>query len=167
LVPDGPDGAFAVEGDTFPHRELIKSRGGRWSGSRRRWLFTFDAAGAPSGFPEPAGTASGLAEDVGANFQGWGSKYYHGHRERLRKRFLEGGPAAVADYLFFDRKNILIRDEVQSKGTVDQTPLYPREVVKRALGLGASAIVMVHNHPSGDPTRPRRTSSSLGKSPRH
>ena len=54
--------------------------------------------------------------------------------------------------LFLDRKNILIRDEVQSRGTVDHTPLYPREVVKRALELAASAIVMVHNHPSGDPT---------------
>jgi DNA repair protein RadC len=57
--------------------------------------------------------------------------------------------------LFLDRKNILIRDEVQSRGTVDHTPLYPREVVKRALELGASAIIMVHNHPSGDPTPSR------------
>jgi DNA repair protein RadC len=54
--------------------------------------------------------------------------------------------------LFLDKKNILIRDEVQSRGTVDHTPLYPREVVRRALELGASAIIMVHNHPSGDPT---------------
>ena len=46
----------------------------------------------------------------------------------------------------------LIRDEVQGRGTVDQAPLYPREVVKRALELGASALVLVHNHPSGDPT---------------
>ncbi len=54
--------------------------------------------------------------------------------------------------LFLDRKNTLIADEVQQKGTVDHTPVYPREVVKRALDLGASAIIMVHNHPSGDPT---------------
>jgi DNA repair protein RadC len=54
--------------------------------------------------------------------------------------------------LFLDRKNVLIADEVQQTGTVDHTPVYPREVVKRALELGASAIVMVHNHPSGDPT---------------
>jgi DNA repair protein RadC len=54
--------------------------------------------------------------------------------------------------LFLDRKNTLIADEVQQRGTVDHTPVYPREVVKRALELGASAIVMVHNHPSGDPT---------------
>ena len=54
--------------------------------------------------------------------------------------------------LFLDRKNTLIADEVQQRGTVDHTPLYPREVVKRALELGASAIILVHNHPSGDPT---------------
>jgi DNA repair protein RadC len=54
--------------------------------------------------------------------------------------------------LFLDRKNVLIADEEQQRGTVDHTPVYPREVVKRALELGASAIIMVHNHPSGDPT---------------
>jgi len=54
--------------------------------------------------------------------------------------------------LFLDRKNALIADERQQRGTVDHVPVYPREVVKRALELGASAIIMVHNHPSGDPT---------------
>jgi len=53
--------------------------------------------------------------------------------------------------LFLDRKNVLIADETQQKGTVDHTPVYPREIVKRALQLEASAIIMVHNHPSGDP----------------
>lgn len=57
--------------------------------------------------------------------------------------------------LFLDRKNILIADEVQSKGTVDHAPVYPREIVKRALELGASAVILVHNHPSGDPTPSR------------
>jgi DNA repair protein RadC len=57
--------------------------------------------------------------------------------------------------LFLDRKNRLIRDEVQGRGTVDHTPVYVREVVKRALELGASALIMVHNHPSGDPTPSR------------
>jgi DNA repair protein RadC len=57
--------------------------------------------------------------------------------------------------LFLDRKNVLVADEVQSKGTVDHTPVYPREIVKRALELGASAIILVHNHPSGDPTPSR------------
>jgi DNA repair protein RadC len=54
--------------------------------------------------------------------------------------------------LFLDRKNALIKDERQQKGTVDHTPVYIREVIKRALDLGASALILVHNHPSGDPT---------------
>ena len=54
--------------------------------------------------------------------------------------------------LFLDNRNRLMADEVQQRGTVDHTPLYPREVVKRALELHASALIMVHNHPSGDPT---------------
>jgi len=53
--------------------------------------------------------------------------------------------------LFLDKKNVLIADEVQQTGTVDHTPVYPREVVKRALELDASALIAVHNHPSGDP----------------
>ncbi|MBC8269461.1 MAG: DNA repair protein RadC [Rhodospirillaceae bacterium] len=52
--------------------------------------------------------------------------------------------------LFLNKKNVLIADEVQQQGTVDHTPVYPREVVKRALELGATAVIMVHNHPSGD-----------------
>ncbi|HEX6013785.1 MAG TPA: JAB domain-containing protein [Geminicoccaceae bacterium] len=270
LVPDKAGSGYAVVGDTFPHRELIKRHGGRWSSARRCWLFVFDEAGARRPFPEPSAStpAPGLAEGTAGDFQGWGSKHYHGHRERLRQRFLGGGPAAVADYellemllffavyrrdtkpiakemlkafgslgavlaaeparyaecmgpvpadaapelrqtrdddllftqvllkavndlfqrvlkeeikdrpvigswtalldylqvamqhetaehfriLFLDRKNILIRDEVQSRGTVDHTPLYPREITRRALELQASSIIMVHNHPSGDPT---------------
>ena len=54
--------------------------------------------------------------------------------------------------LFLDRKNVLIADEAQADGTVDHVPVYPREVAKRALELDASAIILVHNHPSGDPT---------------
>lgn len=57
--------------------------------------------------------------------------------------------------LYLNRKNALIADEVQQRGTVDQTAVYPREVVKRALELGATAIIMVHNHPSGDPAPSR------------
>ena len=184
-----------------------------------------------------------------------GAPHYHGHRKRLRKRFLEGGNAAVTDYemlelvlfralprgdlkplaktflktfgsfaevlaapaqrlaeikglgessitdlkivhaaairfardgirerqvlsswshvldycrttmafadkeqfriLFLDKRNHLIADEAQQTGTVDHTPVYPREVVKRALELSATAIILVHNHPSGDPTPSR------------
>ena len=88
-------------------------------------------------------------------------------REQVMNRSVLSSWQAVLDYcraamahrkneqfriLFLDRKNVLIADEVQQKGTVDHTPLYPREVVKRALELGASALILVHNHPSGDPT---------------
>ena len=64
------------------------------------------------------------------------------------------GRASVEHFrvLFLDRKNRLIGDEEQQRGTVDHTPVYPREVVKRALELSASAIILVHNHPSGDAT---------------
>lgn len=57
--------------------------------------------------------------------------------------------------LYLDRKNVLIADEEQAKGTVDHVPVYPREVAKRALELNASALIPVHNHPSGDPTPSR------------
>lgn len=57
--------------------------------------------------------------------------------------------------LFLDKRNTLIADEVQQQGTIDHTPVYPREVVKRALELSATALILVHNHPSGDPTPSR------------
>jgi len=57
--------------------------------------------------------------------------------------------------LFLDKRNRLIADEKQQEGTVDHTPVYPREVVKRALELSATAVVLVHNHPGGDPTPSR------------
>jgi DNA repair protein RadC len=57
--------------------------------------------------------------------------------------------------LFLDKKNALIADEVQQTGTVDHTPVYPREVIRRALELSATAVILVHNHPSGDPTPSR------------
>ncbi len=88
-------------------------------------------------------------------------------RSRILDRQAIAGWDALVDYcrttmahreteqfriLFLDRKNILIADEEQAQGTVDHVPVYPREVVKRALELNASAIILVHNHPSGDPT---------------
>ncbi|NKB43268.1 MAG: DNA repair protein RadC [Alphaproteobacteria bacterium] len=64
--------------------------------------------------------------------------------------------------LFLDKKNKLIADEAQQRGTVDHTPVYPREVVKRALALNATAIIMVHNHPSGNP-EPSRADIEMTK----
>ncbi|HEU4518928.1 MAG TPA: DNA repair protein RadC [Microvirga sp.] len=88
-------------------------------------------------------------------------------RGAVAKRPVLASWAAVIDYcrtamafmdkeqfrlLFLDKRNALIADEVQQSRTVDHTPVYPREVVKRALELSASALILVHNHPSGDPT---------------
>ncbi|MEH7828631.1 RadC family protein [Gemmobacter denitrificans] len=88
-------------------------------------------------------------------------------RSRVMQRPVLSGWAALLDYchtamahreteqfrvLFLDRKNVLIADEEQARGTVDHVPVYPREVVKRALELNACALILVHNHPSGDPT---------------
>ena len=65
--------------------------------------------------------------------------------------------------LYLDRKNVLIADEEQASGTVDHVPVYPREVVKRALELNASALILVHNHPSGDPTPSQSDISMTGQ----
>lgn len=54
--------------------------------------------------------------------------------------------------LFLNKKNMLLADEIQASGTVDHTPAYPREIIKRALDLGTTAMILIHNHPSGDPT---------------
>ena len=109
----------------------------------------------------------GVGESVAAHL-----KIVEAAAHRLAKTRVIGRPAlsswaALLDYctaamargakeefrvLFLDRKNVLVADEVQSKGTVDHTPVYPREIVKRALELSATAIILVHNHPSGDPT---------------
>jgi DNA repair protein RadC len=311
------DEAFVLRGNTYANKELLKRHGGRWSQSRQGWVFpSLDpirelATALPANGSEAGGLAdapvSYAPERAGRR---WRRKHYHGHRERLRTRFLDAGAEALPDYellelllfhsidvrdtkplakallarfgslggviaadarhfgefeelretsaefagyhafrtseeyqrardaepearsadarrwlayeesedgrreidrhwarrhtevllkavgelmkrvlreeilerpvigswtalldylqvalahepveqfrvLFLDRKNILIRDEQQQRGTVDHTPLYPRELVKRALELGASAIIMVHNHPSGDPTPSR------------
>jgi DNA repair protein RadC len=91
-------------------------------------------------------------------------------RGQVKKRPLLSSWSSVLDYcrtamafaekeqfrvLFLDKRNQLIADELQQTGTVDHTPVYPREVVKRALEVSATAIILVHNHPSGDPTPSR------------
>jgi DNA repair protein RadC len=91
-------------------------------------------------------------------------------RGEIRRRPVLSSWEAVLDYcrtamafcekemfriLFLDKRNQLIADEVQQTGTIDHTPVYPREVVKRSLELSATAVILVHNHPSGDPTPSR------------
>ena len=91
-------------------------------------------------------------------------------RGQVKKRPVLSSWSAVLDYcrttmafadkeqfsiIFLDKRNQVIADEVQQTGTVDHTPVYPREVIKRALELSATALILVHNHPSGDPTPSR------------
>ncbi len=309
--PEAESGsACIISGNTFPHKDILKAHGGRWSKRRSAWVFDdpamVDQLGQSLSGGVREGTKPGFAE-APMHFQPlatprWskgdepgGKKrerpHFHGHRERLRARFMsnkddmlpdyellelllffsiryvdvkplaklllnefgslggvlaadqkrieglmcsltaaEGGQIekdsyftivqlkamrrllervlveevedrpvisswqALLDYLkvalghdpieqfrllFLDKKNILIKDssawgperarhedskyndphtkydDIQQRGTVDNTPLYPREIAKRALELGASALIMVHNHPSGDPTPSR------------
>jgi DNA repair protein RadC len=244
---------WQVSGNTHPHRHMLRALGGRWDRLDQVWVFAVeDPAGliarslASGEFANSARQTGGLAEDEPKK------PHYHGHRQRLRERFLSGSPEAFPDYellelllfygiprkdtkplakalierfgslggvfaagpaelaefpeishqvlvefralreaarrlgreeiaekplisswdqllaycrtgmahnrteqfrvLFLDRRNRLLADELQQEGTVDFTPVYPREVIKRALDLAASALIMVHNHPSGDPT---------------
>jgi len=291
--------SYIVRGDTFRHKEMLKTHGGRWSKSRRAWVFSdqsalqrlsAELADNPTGSVKPGLSEAPLPFRQPGEVQSTRSapdKHYHGHRQRLRARFLESAAEGMEDYellelllfssiryvdvkplakhlaseigslggllaaerlhlekvmlqndpaqvrntktppdhakrmrddanyakciregvdftittfkamqrllqrvlaedlqarpvisswqalldylkmalghepieqfrvLFLDKKNILIQDEVQQRGTVDHTPLYPREIAKRALELNASALIMVHNHPSGDPTPSR------------
>jgi len=97
-------------------------------------------------------------------------------RSELRNKQVLSSWSAVIDYchaamahetkeqfriLFLDKRNTLIADEVQQQGTIDHTPVYPREVVRRALELSATALILVHNHPSGDPTPSRADIAKL------
>ena len=88
LVPDGAEGAFAVEGDTFPHRELIKRHGRAVERLAAPLAVRLRRSG---GAARSRRRAPASLEEARATFQGWGSKHYHGHRERLRQRFLRGG----------------------------------------------------------------------------
>ncbi len=243
----GPDGnpLYRISGDTHPHRAALRTAGGEWDKLKKAWHFTGDHHPATK-IAEAIGQGPGLAEPSEDK------PHYHGHRQRLRDRFLSDMGQNLPDYellelllfysiprvdvkplakeliehfgsfgdvlnatperlaefekvsqqtvvhlkalreaalrlsrsevmekpvlsswqalmdycrasmgynkteqfriLFLNRKNVLIADELQQEGTVDHTPVYPREVIKRALDLNASALIMVHNHPSGDPT---------------
>jgi DNA repair protein RadC len=117
--------------------------------------------------PERLKEVSGLGDAAVTEFKivaAAAQRFAKGH---VKKRQALSSWSSVIDYvraaqafaekeefriLFLDKRNQLIADEVQQKGTVDHTPVYPREVVKRALELSATAIILVHNHPSGDPT---------------
>ncbi|MGB0498055.1 MAG: RadC family protein [Rubricella sp.] len=92
------------------------------------------------------------------------------HRSRLAERDVISNWSALLDYcrtrvayrsreafiaIFLDRRNGVLRDELLAEGTVDHVPVYPREIARRAIEIGAAAVILVHNHPSGDPTPSR------------
>lgn len=126
-----------------------------------------DVFGAPA---ELLQEVPGIGESVAFDLKLIAALSQRSIRSTLRERPVLGSWSAVIDYctaamahetreqfrlLFLDKRNKLIADEVQGIGTIDHTPVYPREVVKRALELSATAIILVHNHPSGDPTPSR------------
>jgi len=121
-------------------------------------------------FAEAVASTTGMQEEAAAylaTVRAAALRMLHG---KIKDRPALSSWSAVLDYLraamafepreqfrvlFLDKRNHLIADEVQQRGTIDHTPVYPREVVRRAIELGATAIVIVHNHPSGDPTPSR------------
>jgi DNA repair protein RadC len=120
--------------------------------------------------PQRLAEVAGLGESAITEFKIVEAAARRLARGEVKKRHVLGSWSAVLEYcraamafadkeqfriLFLDKRNQLIADEVQQVGTVDHTPVYPREVVKRALELSATAVILVHNHPSGDPTPSR------------
>ncbi|KQO80903.1 hypothetical protein ASF29_19035 [Rhizobium sp. Leaf262] len=112
----------------------------------------------------------GVGENVALDLKLIASVSQRMLKSEIRKKEVLASWSSVIDYcravmaheareqfriLFLDKRNVLIADEVQGQGTVDHTPVYPREVVRRALELSSTAIILVHNHPSGDPTPSR------------
>lgn len=120
-----------------------------------------------SAAPDRLAEVDGVAEALIHDLKVLEAAAHRMARSKVIRRNVISGWGAVLDYchttmahreteqfrvLYLDRKNVLIADEEQARGTVDHVPVYPREVVKRALELSASAFILVHNHPSGDPT---------------
>lgn len=126
-----------------------------------------DFNGVLSAPPERLSQMSGVGEALICELKVVEAAAHRLSRARVMQRQVISSWDALLDYchttmahreteqfrvFYLDRKNVLIADEEQAKGTVDHVPVYPREVVKRALHLNASALILVHNHPSGDPT---------------
>lgn len=112
-------------------------------------------------------TVAGVGEQAALDLRLLGEAAVRVSREKLTKRTVISSWSALLAYvkvalanepreqfrvMFLDRKNQLILDEVQNRGTVDHAPVYAREVMRRALEVSASAVILIHNHPSGDPT---------------
>ncbi|XUY28257.1 RadC family protein [Agrobacterium sp. rho-8.1] len=143
--------------DTKPIAKALIARFGTLAG----------VLGAPSSLLQEV---KGVGETVALDLKLVASVSQRMLKSEIRNKQVLGSWSAVIDYchavmahesreqfriLFLDKRNVLIADEVQGHGTVDHTPVYPREIVRRALELSSTAIILVHNHPSGDPTPSR------------
>ncbi|NTF32034.1 RadC family protein [Rhizobium skierniewicense] len=143
--------------DTKPIAKALIARFGTLAG----------VLGAPSALLQEV---KGVGETVALDLKLVASVSQRMLKSEIRNKQVLGSWSAVIDYchavmahesreqfriLFLDKRNVLIADEVQGHGTVDHTPVYPREIVRRALELSSTAIILVHNHPSGDPTPSR------------
>lgn len=143
--------------DTKPLAKILIARFGTLAG----------VLGAPLGLLQEV---KGVGENVALDLKLVATVGQRMLKSELREKQVLSSWSSVIDYchaamahepreqfriLFLDKRNALIADEVQGHGTVDHTPVYPREVVRRALELSATAMVLVHNHPSGDPTPSR------------
>jgi DNA repair protein RadC len=124
-------------------------------------------AGVLGATPQELATVKGVGDALALDLKLLHEASVRAAREQVAKRPVISSWSALLAYvktalahetreqfrvLFLDRKNQLIADEVMGRGTVDHAPVYPREVMRRALELAASAVILVHNHPSGDPT---------------
>jgi DNA repair protein RadC len=134
----------------------------------KRLLARFGSLGAVLGAgPEALRTVAGVGEAVALDLRLVQEAAVRTSREQVARRTVIASWSALLAYvkialahepreqvrvLFLDKKNALLADEIVGHGTVDHAPVYPREVVRRALELSASALILVHNHPSGDPT---------------
>jgi DNA repair protein RadC len=120
--------------------------------------------------PERLMETEGIGETTAAYIRATNLLLQRAAADQVRERPIISNWAALLNYvsakikhekteqarvLYLDRKNRLIADELAGRGTVDQAPIYPREIARRALELSASAVILVHNHPSGDPTPSR------------
>jgi DNA repair protein RadC len=145
------------QGDTKPLAKALLARFGSFA----------EVLGAPEHLLREV---KGVGEAVAADLKSVAAAGRRMARSAVVGRTVLGSWTQVLDYcraamafepreqfriLFLDKKNQLIGDEVQQTGTVDHTPVYPREVLRRAIELSATAIILVHNHPSGDPTPSR------------
>jgi DNA repair protein RadC len=153
------------------HRDRLRARYRDGKPIAKALIARFGTLGSVLGAPLPLlQEVKGVGETVALDLKLVASVSQRMLKSEIRNKQVLGSWSSVIDYchaamahetreqfrvLFLDKRNVLIADEVQGQGTVDHTPVYPREVVRRALELSSTALILIHNHPSGDPTPSR------------